>query len=122
MIAVTFEATNFICCPNSFPSDFSPPIDSTGMVSLVRDNSAKSLAVCGHDTKYCQAALIRPGREYASIYAFRSASRSERVECNFQPFNIRILEATPADSLASLCARTGNGAMSRMNKKILQRT
>src|SRR5207249_9422748 len=31
---VTFEATSFICCASASPSAFSPPITSTGMVSL----------------------------------------------------------------------------------------
>ena len=31
----TSEATNFICCASASPSDFSPPITRTGMVSLV---------------------------------------------------------------------------------------
>ena len=28
-------ATSFICSPSTVPKDFSPPIDSTGMVNLV---------------------------------------------------------------------------------------
>lgn len=32
---ITTVATSFICAASSLPNDFSPPIDSTGIVSLV---------------------------------------------------------------------------------------
>src|SRR5207248_4903427 len=48
---VTSVATSFICAPSSLPSDFSPPIDNTGIVSFVCESCVKSLASCGHETK-----------------------------------------------------------------------
>src|SRR5262245_13928898 len=48
---VAFVATIFTCSPSSLPSDFSPPIERTGIVSRVFDSSAKSLAVCGKEAK-----------------------------------------------------------------------
>src|ERR1700739_468901 len=74
---LTSVATSFACSPNGTPNDLSPPIDSTGIVNLVLERSSKSLAACMNDTKYSQAARIRPGREYASRYALRSACGSE---------------------------------------------
>lgn len=47
----TLEATSFICAASSLPNDFSPPIDSTGIVNFVCDSCAKSLASCGHEAK-----------------------------------------------------------------------
>src|SRR6266436_1946426 len=76
---VTSEATSFICCANASPKDFSPPIAKIGMFNLVCDSSAKSFAACWNETKYAQPALILPGRAYAAVYAFRSASGIERV-------------------------------------------
>ncbi len=72
---VTSEATNFICCASASPNDFSPPMDSTGIVSFVCANSAKSFAACGNDPKYAQAALngakslsaILPNAQYRSL-------------------------------------------------------
>src|SRR6266446_2507153 len=48
---LTSVATSFICLASSLPNDFSPPIANTGMVSLVCDSFAKSLANRGHETK-----------------------------------------------------------------------
>jgi predicted ABC-class ATPase len=48
-------------------ADFSPPIESTGIVNFVCDNCAKSFASCGQDAKYAQPACIRLGREYAVV-------------------------------------------------------
>src|SRR5712671_1839261 len=48
-MTVTSVATNFICCPSTSPSDFSPPMDNTGIVNFVCDSCTKSLAVCGTD-------------------------------------------------------------------------
>src|SRR4051812_6132601 len=41
----TLVPTNLTCCPRASPRDFSPPIESTGMVSLFFESSAKSFAV-----------------------------------------------------------------------------
>ena len=48
---LTSVATSFIYLASSLPNDFSPPIANTGMVSLVCDSFAKSLANRGHETK-----------------------------------------------------------------------
>src|SRR6266852_5837427 len=60
---VAFVATSVICLASAAPFAFSPPIDSTGIVSFVCENVAKSVAACWKDMKYAQAARIRPGRE-----------------------------------------------------------
>jgi len=41
---VTSAATSFISCPSTSLIDFSPAIDGTGIVSFVRESSAKSFA------------------------------------------------------------------------------
>src|SRR6266852_3689828 len=66
-MTVTSVATNFICCPRTSPSDFSPPIDNTGMVNFVCASCTKSFPVCGNEVKYAQPAFIRPGRAYAAV-------------------------------------------------------
>src|SRR6266850_1925874 len=76
-MTVTSVATNFICCPSTSPSDFSPPMDNTGIVNFVCDSCTKSLAVCGNELKYAQPAFMRPGRAYAAESAARSASGNE---------------------------------------------
>ena len=43
---VALVATSVICLASVRPLAFSPPIDSTGMVSFVCENVAKSVAAC----------------------------------------------------------------------------
>jgi len=64
---VASDATSFICCANSSPFAFAPPMARTGIVSFVFESSAKSFTVCWNDTKYAQPARIRPGRAYAAV-------------------------------------------------------
>jgi hypothetical protein len=48
---LAFVATSFTCLPSASPFAFSPPMASTGIVSLVCESWAKSLAACGNETK-----------------------------------------------------------------------
>src|SRR6266436_6628656 len=57
-IAVTSTATVFVCCARALPFAFAPPMERTGIVSLVRDSSSKSFAVRGNETKYAHPARI----------------------------------------------------------------
>jgi hypothetical protein len=43
---LAFVATSFTCSPRAAPFALSPPIESTGIVSLVCDSRAKSVAAC----------------------------------------------------------------------------
>src|SRR5229473_5931641 len=46
---VGLEETSFTCAPSALPFAFSPPIDATGIGSLVLPSSAKSPAVFRKD-------------------------------------------------------------------------
>ncbi len=48
---IAFVATIFACAASAAPFALSPPMVSTGIVNLVRESWAKSVAACWNDTK-----------------------------------------------------------------------
>ena len=77
---VALVATSLICRPSASPFAFSPPIERTGIVSVVRENCAKSFAAFWKDSKYAhdRGALCRREVAHPQTVALKHRARKVR--------------------------------------------